>query len=299
MAKRHVEIEQLLRWAYRDELSKRQTSSAEGIWDRLAQNGSLGGIDPDPGHGAAQRYAHFGLPHPDAETIEKAVTALPEIAIDWRQEADAILGELVAIADARRYDPRPSPRARTHTFITYRDKYADKIGWRTEQVAGPRDLINIRSVKIAALVTMHAGMGSRPDWREEPPRPVAIMTERGRYAPVLIGECRAKDLYTTGSHCPLRYEPSPQTIAQARADYLAWWRGLSTLAATLQLADHDVLPPAAPEYPWNEPEPPRAMLKNDDAPRPWLPLAPQRDRVGPPPPRPRHGPVTMIQLKRS
>jgi hypothetical protein len=49
------DIEFLLQWAFLHELPKRKISSAEGIWDRLSQYGSLGGINPDPGHGAAQR----------------------------------------------------------------------------------------------------------------------------------------------------------------------------------------------------------------------------------------------------
>jgi hypothetical protein len=44
----------LLRWAFQDELSKRKTSSAEGIWDRILEDGQRGGIDV--GHSAAQRY---------------------------------------------------------------------------------------------------------------------------------------------------------------------------------------------------------------------------------------------------
>jgi hypothetical protein len=50
-----VEIEKLLHWTYRYELSKQYTSSAEGIWEAIEQIGWLGGISPDR-TGSAQRY---------------------------------------------------------------------------------------------------------------------------------------------------------------------------------------------------------------------------------------------------
>lgn len=290
MAKTQIEIECLLHWAYRDELSKRQTSSAEGIWDHIEEWGQRGGIDP--GHGAAQRYPHFGLPHADAEAIERAVGSLPDGMIDWASESEAIMGDLLGLADTRPLAARPKP-PRT-TKILYRDKYRDKLGWRSETLAPPRDVIMVRSLQTAALVTMHASMGSRPDWREDPPRPYWIEAERGPSRAKIVGECRGRDHYTTGSYCPLQWLPSPLTIAAARGDYLAWHRGLVTLAETLALDAHEVLPPAAPEYPWLEPSEPRAVYTVGESTRTKLPLVPQRDRIGPPLPRPRHGPVTII-----
>jgi hypothetical protein len=38
-AKIPMDTELLLRWAFQDELSKRKTSSAEGIWDRILEDG--------------------------------------------------------------------------------------------------------------------------------------------------------------------------------------------------------------------------------------------------------------------
>lgn len=289
MAKIQIEIERLLQWAYRDELSKRQTSSAEGIWDHIEEWGQRGGIDP--GHGAAQRYPHFGLPHADAEAIELAVGMLPDGMIDWAMESEAIMGDLLGLADTRPPAARPKQRA---SKITYRDKYRDKLGWRSELVAPPRDVIMVRSLRTAALVTMHAGMGTRPDWHEDPPRPYWIEPERGPIRAKIVGECRGRDLYTTGSYCPLQWLPSPLTIAAARADYLAWHRGLATLAETLVLDAHEALPPAAPEYPWCERFEPRSVYTVDAPSRVKLPLVPQRDRVGPPMRRPRHGLVTII-----
>lgn len=279
--KRQVEIETLLRWAYQDELPKRQTSSAEGIWDRLAQNGSLGGIDPDPGHGAAQRYAHFGLPHPDAETIDAAVTALEDATIDWGAEGEAIMGPMLGIADMR-------PKARQRgTTIGYRDRHRDKLGWRTEAVMPvTRDVIMVRSLRTANLVMMHAAKGTRPQLIDETSRPYPKIAAHGPPRPQLIGECRGKHHYTTGSYCPLEWRPSPIMIAQDRADYLAWHRGLQLLARSLKLGAHQALAPVAPEMPWRDPPEakpaPRRVFPIGKRTRVPLPLKPQRPYAGPP-----------------
>jgi len=106
MARTEIDIETLLHWAYRDELSKRQTSSAEGIWDRILEDGQRGGIDP--GHGAAQRYSHFGLPDPDAELIEKAVSSLEDLVIDWQQSFHAIAAELSGLISINDIEPDSS-----------------------------------------------------------------------------------------------------------------------------------------------------------------------------------------------
>lgn len=275
--KKQVECEGLLRWAYRDELPKKMTSSAEGIWDRIKDQRP----GQDPGHGAAQRYPHFGLPHPDAERVEMAVGRLQDLCIDWDMEGWAILGDLLALAD---------PRSPALCGGAYRPP--SKAGWpvirpggrtgrQSAKVDPPRDVILVRTLRTAALVTMHAGMGTRPGWQEEPPRPTPIY--RGS-KPTIVGECRGKNLYTAGSYCPMEWTPSPITIAETRADYLAWWRGLMYLAETLVLEDYNVLPPLAPEMPWRdgvEYRPPvRATLWPPKLDK--LPLNPERKITGPP-----------------
>jgi hypothetical protein len=92
--KRALDIEALLHWAYRDELPKRHTSSAEGIWNKLGRIATLG-IDPGQRTAtAAQRYAHLGVPHEDAIEIEKTVGKLQPAMIDWKRHGRFILGEL-------------------------------------------------------------------------------------------------------------------------------------------------------------------------------------------------------------
>ena len=89
----------------------------------------------------------------------------------------------------------------------------------------------VRSLRTSALVTMHAMMGTRPDWKSEHPHPLPVAATKGP-GPKIFGECRRKNWYSDGSYCPLRWWPSPISIAEARADYIAWWRGLVQLAGT-------------------------------------------------------------------
>jgi hypothetical protein len=258
-AKKQVEIEKLLRWAYIDELSKRVTSSAEGIWDRIEDFGQRGGIDP--GHGAAQRYPHFGLPHPDAEKIELAVSSLQNLIVDWKMSCVAIMGDLAMLFKAR-------------------------------------DAIMVGTLRTAALVTMHAKMSSRPDWQTEQPIPHWVGAERGRNRPKLVGECLSKDRYTAGAHHPLTWEPSPISIAQTRADYACWHRGLVILSETLELQEHVALPPVAPSMPWNgEREPERHIFGVGDRLHPRqqpLPLKPQRETARAAPRRKTPGDVKSL-----
>lgn len=240
--RRAVEIEKLLHWAYRDELSKRMTSSAEGIWDRIREFGDKGGIyTGQPSHGGAQRYAQFGLPHPDAETIERAVSALENATIDWRSEGRKILGLYLSLID-----PAGAPGEEEPWRIT-------EISWNNgrhrERQCMPRRTITVKTLNTAALVTMHARMGTRPDWRSKHPEPGPTPAPKGPNA-AIVGECRGKNIYSFGSHCPVRWSPSPMSIAEARADYLAWWRGLKRLSESLLLTSFEALPPLCLEMPW-------------------------------------------------
>jgi hypothetical protein len=140
-------------------------------------------------------------------------------------------------------------------------------------VAPPRFISGYGSfLRPAALVTMHARMGTRPQWFDDQPIPLPVPAARGPRAKV-IGECWAKNAYSTGSYCPLEWSPSPVSIAEDRADYLAWWRALNSLPQILNpvLTGHVVLPPAAPEFPWRNPQPPPTVFTTSPA---DVPIAP-------------------------
>lgn len=289
--KTEIEIEKLLRWAYQDELSKRQLSAAEGIWDRIAENQHHGGVDR--GHGAAQRYAHFGLPDPDAELIERAVSALDDVVIDWQQSFDAIAGDLsglVSVNDLTRWPDEPkAPKVGWGEAGTKALKAMFGKGAERPMHDRPRDVLLVSSIKTSALVTMHAIKGTRPDWWEEEPHPNKVIQERGTNA-AIVGECRGKNLYSVGSYCPLSWEPSPLSVITSRADYAAWHQGLVCLSQTLNLTKFEVLPPTAPATPWigqaaeTEARVVPVVPNGRNAVTDWgtLPLAPSRGRAGSP-----------------
>ncbi|MCC6172049.1 MAG: hypothetical protein IT481_08475 [Gammaproteobacteria bacterium] len=257
MAKTAIDVELLLRWAYREELVKCTTSSAEGLWEDIRDYAFLGGVDTD-GAGA-QRY-DLGLPDTDAVWIERAVGSLQDLIVDWEASRHAVMGDLAEL-------------------LTTRDR------------------LMLRPLKTAALVTMHARMGTRPNWRDRVPQPYPVPAAKGAVGrAAIVGECRGKNLYTTGSHCPLRWEPSPVVFALARAEYAAWHRGLCTLAETLVLDRHVALPPRAPAQPWSEREPEAQVLAVGERPRTRLPLRPPRERMGPAVRRPRASPVRSVPL---
>lgn len=242
--KQAIDIEKLLIWAYRDELAKRYTSCAEDIWNRIGDIGTLGVVEPH--HGGGQQRYDFGVPDPDAETIERAVGALGHIVIDWDASRDALMGHLSGLLASR-------------------------------------DALLLGSIHTAALVTMHANMSTRPDWRSEHPVPYFIPPAKGDpNRPSIVGECIRKGVYSAGSYCPLKWDPSPISIALARADYTAWHRGLCTLAETLALQRFEALPPAAKAQPWFGDEPPqRIWLVGEHRHTKPLPLKEQRKVAGP------------------
>lgn len=284
-----IDAELLVTWAFRDELPKKQMSAAEGIWNRIEENQHHGGVDR--GHGAAQRYAHFGLPDPDAERVERGVTALQELVIEWDKSIDFIAGDLGGLITINDVAPSAAP------------KRVPQVGWGKAgdralkgmfgpgaerlQRDRPRDVILVGGIRTDVLVASHAMRGTRPPWYEDQPQPKRMKSETGAHAKI-VGECRGKDLYTLGSYCPLRYEPTAMTVVQSRADYAAWHRGLVVLSETLVLEKFVVLPPKASPTPWfdgAEPEQVSRVIpvmpngRNSVAAYGTLPLKPQRPRT--------------------
>lgn len=261
MPKRQLEVEALLRWAYRDELTKRHSSTAESGWDHIEEYGRRGGVGPT-GTGKRsvsfdQRY-NLGPVHPDAVAIEQAVGALADQVIDWHASRDAIMGDWGALLSHR-------------------------------------DILSVSTLRTAALVTMHARMNNRPQWEETISRPTWKMAERGPPRPAIVGKCRGRLEYSEGAYCPLVWEPSPMAIAAVRVDYLAWHRGLQELARTLELEAHQVLPPEAPEQPWLGGAPARRIFVIAGEPGAGIPHAPKREAPSAPPRTPRAGPVRIVR----
>jgi hypothetical protein len=302
-AKTEIDIETLLLWAFRDELSKRQTSAAEGLWDHIGELGQRGGVEIDRGHGSAQRYAYIGLPDPDALLIEKAVAGLEDLVIDWPQSFDAIAGDLAGLITVNDMARRgTAPRAPKAGWGAAGAKALN--AWFGAEGARPardrpRDVLMVAGLRTSALVTMHAMKGTRPDWIEDSPHPLPTPAVKGPNAMVL-GECEGKNRYSLGASCPLIWSPSPLSIISTRAEYVAWHHGLATLARTLQTEKFNPLPPKVSRTPWLDAPVEAGHDVKSVMPTPsnrvagWgtLPLTPSRGRKGPPLRTPKFGPVS-------
>jgi len=242
LVRQQKDIELLLRWAYRDELSKRAISSSDGIWDQLKF-----GVGRDSGQRAAtaaQRYPHFGLPDPDAEVVERHVSALPRVVVDWRARGPSIMGEYYSLLDA-------------HAAL------------------------DIGTWNATAWVVQHAWCATRPSWKMENPRCYPTPAARGPGV-MVIGECRGALKYSNGAHCPLRWDPPIVDIAIARAEYVIWHDALTALARTLKntLLRFDPTGPEASPDPWHNPDAERLVLPSRYKP-PSRPLPLKHPRPAP------------------
>ena len=262
-AKRFLDIETALRWAYRDELPKRQHGGRYDTRDLTAASMSrLAAADDEqpcdqrePGFPAA-----LGDPHPDSIIIETAVKHLA----DWTgyrfgaERMDALTSDL----------PLDPWSTALDGFI-----HLDPVGAATEAIAA-----------MAGTITVNARMASRPRWSIDRPKSSWVSGPNGK-PKVLIDEtfiekfdqhgmyyepvsnpppgaitfttsvaCRSirKDLYREGAYCPILWRPDPVRLLSERAEHCAWHCALEILAAELegQLVAIAVLSPAAAWAPW-------------------------------------------------
>lgn len=268
-------VEDLLAWAYSEELPKAPPSSSHRNWHAIGEYGSHGGIDI--GGGSAVRYTHYEDPHPDARRIETAVNLLPDVVIDWRRDFDLIAHELAPLVSINDLVGKPISSSPGNTA---KAGYYDS----PEDVPSPpkRDVILVNTIHTEVLIYTHAVQGTRPgQWRANDMQAVPTPAERGPLAKI-IGICKGKNSYSSGSFCPLRWMPSPIKVVLARANYLTWHRALVTLAESLELTEHLATIPTAPATPWIDEGPAHWLIGPIKRPklRP-LPLKPERKRAGP------------------
>ncbi len=238
--RRVMDVEDVLRWTFRDELPKdRSEGGTHGpsayscpLGRMVAMGTSVDNWSREPGHPAA-----MGPPDPDAFVVASAVEDLAAMA------EQATLIELDLVPD---FGP---------------------IGVVDEAAAVSRAL-----AQLPAIVARYARMGERPSWQASTvPGPLLAANGRpqvvrwARHLSTIINGVNydeqqlvhvtasgGKDNYAWDSYCPLEWTPSLQSIAETRAEYLVWWGALDAL--TLSLAGHldgiDVLPPMASQRPW-------------------------------------------------
>jgi len=125
---------------------------------------------------------------------------------------------------------------------------------------------------VTNIVLAHGRLGKRPAIGLETPIPVPKLAPNGKpgvwqlqcavektitgdqverlfEAPV---QGARRGVYPSGSYCVIEFEPSPQSVANDRAEYLVWRLALGELAELLsgRLELIAALPPAAAMAPW-------------------------------------------------
>lgn len=222
--KRLMDIEQLLTWAFREELPKRRDGddgmpreyrSISPMFAMAALGGRVENFSREPGFPLA-----MGDPHPDALIVEEAVKGLARFA---EHRFEGSLGLLTNLSQNL-------------------DEHAAMTGAMGQ---------------IVELVRIKARLGGRPSFAACP-LPAAVVDGRGR--PLVMikrGDkeepCSAegKDRYPRGAYCQLHWD-NPTSILIERAQYAAWWAGIDLLAHELagKLETIGVLPPSAAQRPW-------------------------------------------------
>lgn len=239
MARRVMDIQDVLVWAYKDELPKNRGEGgrhgppaySSPLGRMVAMGTSVDNWSREPGHPAA-----MGPPHPDALLVEAAVercaAAAAQQSVDNAPDLLPDLGEF---------------------GIDERQAVVRALGM------------------LGGILARCAKVGRPPFWTESTsPQPIyggnslptvvrwepffskTITGEDAEHEALVPVKVRAKGEYPFGAYSPLVYDPSPQTIAEERAEYLVWWGALEAIAGELQgkLASIAVLPPGAAQRPW-------------------------------------------------
>jgi hypothetical protein len=265
--KTRIDIEKLLRWAFRDELPKGRPVSASP-WDSLMRHGTLGVRIQSSSHGGGDGLGFvFGAPHADAVKVAAAVRDLPEA---YKIDAARCRGMLGVYADC------------------------DPLAVRAVSAA---------PFKLSALIVRCAVLNERMPWDCGTPtmRPVMYSSERGgRPHPMILGlDDDGVTLVAVKADRHGRWplhraprghveysEPSIAQLLEMRAEYTAWHSALMMLTRALAgaLVDYDATAPVAPASPWftGDVDVGAVHAVATDAPMSKLPLAPRRKAAGPP-----------------
>jgi hypothetical protein len=190
----------LLTWAYRDELIKRDVQGYGEGWAGIEAYGDRGGFDAPP---PVRAPAALGAPHADALVVDSVLKALPPVRLAddldaARSMAAMLLGPVAGLVSderllalARRaHDPRPllqslalgviKPPAREHWSVEpMRDGRGQIVEtgiiWRKETVR-----LGGRTARLRVLVS-----GFSPvRWL---PEPVGVLEERLRWCVIVDG----------------------------------------------------------------------------------------------------------------
>ncbi|MCK1367333.1 hypothetical protein [Bradyrhizobium sp. 62] len=236
-----IDIEKLVQWAIREELPKGRPISADigfAIGRRPILPGSIArSFDRRPTADIWSRGYVPGEPCADAHRVADAIGSLDtEVRLSSCSEALRLLGEFGSIA-------------------------GDAVTAIMSSTFNPQ-----------AIVVNNAAQGKRPNWRFDAPSPKQrFVLTQGRPRPLVYGVDSAGDLIelkrnegrarkrdgeymlTLSPRSPLEWcDPSLLAIAEARAEYVAWYCAINTLALRLagNLDAFEPLRSAAAPTPW-------------------------------------------------
>lgn len=253
---KRIDIEALVRWAYRDELPKVAASAPtfapvmRPAWDAIAKLGTLGTVIQENRYGVVALPCASDEPHPDALAVADAVARLDALVFDipegWAPLSD--MGDLGALG--------ASAVAQGLASLTTTDETG------ATRLRRP----------LSRLVIRQAVLGVAPEWRSEVPS-VVLVTKSGG-GPAWF---RRVAMVGDGAFGPATYEvevdgfdhrrrrpyadayqkrfldPDMVPLVTSRAEHELWQGALSMLADDLAeagLTAHEVLPPSRPARPW-------------------------------------------------
>lgn len=265
--RKSVTIEDLLSWAYRDELPKLAAPGPalggfESAWLSLVRHGE---IMPEKVSDGVNRYGvvpyslDLGEPHPDAVALGDVVASLEGLELDC--DGFEPLADMPGLGHEA-----GAATARAMAALTHRDGAGRSLLKRM-----PADLIR-----------RHAVMRDCPPWEGDLPeaRPVLGANGRPRWfrAQVITYESAfglaertiEVDGWDAKRKCPMAgaytkqvWSPDPAEIAVCRAEYQIWRAALDVVAeeAAALMTRHAIVPSARAWAPWIEGgEPARRIL---------------------------------------
>lgn len=283
-AKRRLDIEALLRWAYLEELPKVPRLNAapagfRGAWDKVAQaleELSLAGLD-DNRYGVVPDFSAQSLPHADALLVHEAVERLDLCALDlpadWSPLSD--LGDI--------------------------DGHAGNVAGDALAALTTVDRDGVRHLRRTPrrLVMRHALLGGCPDWQIDPPE-VKFVSEFGkakwfvREVVTVEGPCgpvpteievdgfdHKRRIPKPDAYRKTFLEPDPTAGCVGRGEYEVWRAALDVLFEDLRgmLTDIEVMRCPRPWRPWEEPADAPARVLPDLMARESAPVRRRRKKI--------------------
>lgn len=249
-------IEDLVRWAYLEELPKVAPgrSGPTGVGNGWGAVGSyvqlLAVIDLNP-YGVVPNLADLGEPHPDAVAVHAAIADLDHLVVDDFDPEDLVsdmphLGDLLQVALAEAID-RVLVRDRDGDLVV---KGGVGVLVRTRALLGGA----VAPVGDAPRLVPMLGANGRQVWRRR-----VLMACRWDGDGNEIGwETREVGVPVVSGRVPLDafpvevLRPDPTGLIAERLRWMAWHAGLEALETMLtdRLVDHRLVLPDRPWRPW-------------------------------------------------